>query len=156
MPSKLGIVGHDALCCERTPMSIQSREIRLANRPQGEATPDNFSFVTVEVPDPKPGEVQVRNLYMSVDPYMRGRMNEGKSYVPPFEIGKPLEGGAVGRVVASQDEKLPVGSLVLSMFGWREAFVAPASILRVVEASVASPSVFLGILGVTGLTAWVG
>src|SRR5450755_690130 len=99
-------------------MPINSREIRLASRPQGEPSLDNFSFVTVEVPDPKPGEVLVRNLYMSVDPYMRGRMNEGKSYVPPFEIGKPLEGGAVGRVVASQDAKLPVGSLVLTTFGW--------------------------------------
>ena len=137
-------------------MPITSREIRLASRPQGEPTLDNFSFATVELPDPKPGEVLVRNLCMSVDPYMRGRMNEAKSYVPPFEIGKPLEGGAVGRVVASQDEKLPVGSLVLSKFGWREAFVAPASKLQVVDASVASPSAFLGILGVTGLTAWVG
>src|SRR5664279_2295040 len=105
-------------------MPIPSREIRLSSRPQGEPSLDNFSFATVEVPDPKPGEVVVRNLYMSVDPYMRGRMNEGKSYVPPFQIGMPLEGGAVGKVVASQDEKLPVGSLVLSMFGWRETFVA--------------------------------
>jgi NADPH-dependent curcumin reductase CurA len=98
----------------------------------------------------------VRNLFMSVDPYMRGRMNDAKSYVPPFQIGMPLEGGALGRVVASQDDKLPVGSLVLSMFGWREAFVAPASRLQVVDARVGSPSAFLGILGVTGLTAWVG
>jgi NADPH-dependent curcumin reductase CurA len=156
MTSRLGLVGCNALCCQRTHMPIQSREIRLASRPEGEPTPDNFSFATVEVPDPKPGEVLVRNLYMSVDPYMRGRMNEGKSYVPPFQIGMPLEGGAVGKVVASQDDNLPVGSLVLSMFGWREAFVAPASILRVVGASVASPSTFMGILGVTGLTAWVG
>ena len=137
-------------------MPIQSREIRLASRPEGEPTLVNFSFATVEVPDPKPGEVTVRNLFMSVDPYMRGRMNDGKSYVPPFQIGMPLEGGAVGKVVASQDDKLPVGSLVFSNFGWREAFVAPASKLQVVDASVASPSAFLGILGVTGLTAWVG
>ena len=137
-------------------MPTASREIRLASRPQGEPTLDNFSFATVDVLDPKLGEALVRNLYMSVDPYMRGRMNEGKSYVPPFQIGMPLEGGAVGKVVASQDEKLPVGSLVLSNYGWREAFVAPASQLQVVDASMASPSAFLGILGVTGLTAWVG
>jgi NADPH-dependent curcumin reductase CurA len=137
-------------------MPTTSREVRLASRPQGEPTLDNFAFASVDVPDPKPGEVLVRNLCMSVDPYMRGRMNEGKSYVPPFEIGKVLEGGAVGKVVTSQDEKLPVGSLVSSNFGWREAFVAPASKLQVIDASVASPSAFLGILGVTGLTAWVG
>lgn len=137
-------------------MPIESREIRLASRPEGEPTLDNFSFATVEVPDPKPGEVLVRNLCMSVDPYMRGRMNEAKSYVPPFEIGKALEGGAVGRVIASNDEKVPVGQTVLSMFGWREAFVAPASQLRIVDTSMAPPSAYLGILGVTGMTAWVG
>jgi len=87
---------------------------------------------------------------------MRGRMNEGKSYVPQFEIGKPLEGGAVGRVIASQDEKLPVGTFVLSMYGWREAFVASVSSLRVIDTTLAPPSAYLGILGVTGLTAWVG
>jgi NADPH-dependent curcumin reductase CurA len=137
-------------------MPTSSREVRLASRPQGEPTLDNFAFATLEVPDPKPGEVLVRNLCMSVDPYMRGRMNEGKSYVPPFEIGKPLSGGAVGKVVASNDPKTPVGSVVLSMFGWREAFVAPASQLQIVDASVASPSSYLGMLGVTGMTAWVG
>ncbi|HEU5458113.1 MAG TPA: NADP-dependent oxidoreductase, partial [Terracidiphilus sp.] len=137
-------------------MPIQSREIRLASRPQQEPTPDNFAFATVEVPDPGPGEVLVRNLWMSVDPYMRGRMNEGKSYVPPFQIGKALEGGAVGRVIASQDEKMPVGTFVVSMYGWREAFVAPRSSLQIVDASLAPPSAYLGILGITGLTAWVG
>jgi hypothetical protein len=93
---------------------------------------------------------------MSVDPYMRGRMNEGKSYVPQFEVGKPLEGGAIGRVVASQHDNFPVGTLVFSMYGWREAFVAPVSNLKIIDATVVSPSAYLGILGVTGLTAWVG
>lgn len=137
-------------------MPIQSREIRLASRPQQEPTPDNFTFATVEVPDPGPGEVLVRNLWMSVDPYMRGRMNEGRSYVPPFQIGKALEGGAVGRVIASQDAKVPVGTFVVSMYGWREAFVASSSSLQILDASLAPPSAYLGILGVTGLTAWVG
>jgi len=135
---------------------MQSREIRLASRPQGEPTLDNFSFATVELPDPKPGEVLVKNICMSVDPYMRGRMNDAKSYVPPFEIGKALQGGAVGRVIASADEKLPVGTYVLSMNGWREAFTAPAAHLQVVDATLAPPCAYLGILGVTGLTAWVG
>ena len=93
---------------------------------------------------------------MSVDPYMRGRMNEGKSYVPPFQIGQPLEGGAVGRVVASLDEKLPIGTFVQSIYGWRDAFVSPAAKLQIVDTSLAPPSAYLGVLGVTGLTAWVG
>jgi len=98
----------------------------------------------------------VRNVCISVDPYMRGRMNDAKSYVPPFQIGQPLEGGAIGRVLASQDEKFPVGSYVQSIYGWREAFVAPATSLQIVDTTAAPPSAYLGILGVTGLTAWVG
>ena len=137
-------------------MPTTSREIRLASRPQGEATLDNFSFATVELPEPKTGEVLVRNLCMSVDPYMRGRMNDVKSYVPPFEIGQAMQGGAVGRVIASADEKMPVGAHVFSMYGWREAFVAPASQMQVVDVNIAPASAYLGILGVTGLTAWVG
>ena len=137
-------------------MPIQSREVRLASRPQGEPTLENFAFATVDLPDLQAGEVMVRNVCMSVDPYMRGRMNDAKSYVPPFEIGKAMEGGAVGRVVASMDEKLPVGSYVQSIYGWREAFVAPASKVLPVDVSIAPPSAYLGILGVTGLTAWVG
>ncbi len=140
----------------RIRMPIHSREVRLASRPKGEPTLDDFSFATVEVPDPGPGEVLVRNICMSVDPYMRGRMNEGKSYVPPFQIGRPMEGGAVGEVVASRDETLPVGATVQSFCGWRDAFVAPASSLQMVDTTLAPPSAYLGILGVTGLTAWVG
>jgi NADPH-dependent curcumin reductase CurA len=137
-------------------MPTESREVRLASRPQGEPSLDNFSFATVEVRDPNPGEVLVRNVCISVDPYMRGRMNDAKSYVPPFQIGQPLEGGAIGRVLASQDEKFPVGSYVQSIYGWREAFVAPATSLQIVDTTAAPPSAYLGILGVTGLTAWVG
>ena len=105
-------------------MPTESREVRLASRPHGEPAIDNFSFATVELRDPNPGEVLVHNVCISVDPYMRGRMNDAKSYVPPFQIGQPLEGGAVGRVIASQDERLPIGTYVQSMYGWREAFVA--------------------------------
>ena len=137
-------------------MPTQSREVRLARHPQGEPTLDDFSFASVEVPNPGPGEVLVWNVCMSVDPYMRGRMNEGKSYVTPFQIDKPMEGGAVGRVVVSNDEKLPAGTFVQSFSGWREAFVAPASSLQTVDTTLASPSTYLGLLGVTGLTAWVG
>jgi NADPH-dependent curcumin reductase CurA len=137
-------------------MPTVSREVRLASRPHGEPSLDNFSFATVEVPEPNPGEVLVRNVFLSVDPYMRGRMNDAKSYVPPFQVGQPLEGSAVGRVIASQEDGFPVGTYVQSFYGWREAFVAPAARLQVVDISVAPASAYLGILGVTGLTAWVG
>ena len=90
-------------------MPTQSREVRLASRPSGEPSIANFSFATVELRDPNPGEVLVRNVCISVDPYMRGRMNDAKSYVPPFQIGQPLEGGAVGRVIASRMKSFPWG-----------------------------------------------
>ena len=137
-------------------MPTKSLEVRLASRPQGEPTLDNFSFATVDLPDPEPGEVLVRNVCISVDPYMRGRMNEGKSYVPPFQIGQAMEGGAIGKVVVSRNEKLPAGTFVQSIYGWREAYAALAVSLKAVDTSVAPPSAYLGILGVTGLTAWVG
>lgn len=137
-------------------MSTTSREVRLVSRPQGEATLDNFSLATVDLPDPQPGEVLVRNLFLSVDPYMRGRMNDAKSYVPPFELGKPMQGAAVGRIEVSNDPSLPVGTHVLSTYGWREAFVAPATHMQVVDVTAAPPSAYLGVLGTTGFTAWVG
>ena len=98
----------------------------------------------------------VRNNFISVDPYMRGRMNEGKSYVPAFQLGQVMEGGAVGEVVASNDDALPIGTFVLSFYGWREAFVAPIAKLQAIDTSLAPPSAYLGILGVPGLTAWIG
>lgn len=137
-------------------MFITSKEVHLASRPQGEPTLDQFAFVSVELPEPKPGEVLVRNLYLSVDPYMRGRMNATKSYAPPFEIGKPMYGGAIGRVLRSNDPGVPEGALVSSMFGWREAFVAPAKDVQLVDPKGAPIPAFLGTLGMTGLTAWGG
>jgi NADPH-dependent curcumin reductase CurA len=93
---------------------------------------------------------------MSVEPYMRGRMNDAKSYVPPFQIGKPLEGSAVGYVVESNDPSLPPGTWVQSMLGWREYAAAPAKAFTKIDTGLASPSSFLGVLGVPGFTAWVG
>jgi len=110
--------------------NIISREIRLASRPQGMPVPRNFTMASVEVGSPQEGEVLVRNLFMSVDPYMRGRMREGKSYVPPFEIGKPLEGGAVGEVIESKADRFQPGDIVLSNFGWREYFISNPRDLR--------------------------
>jgi NADPH-dependent curcumin reductase CurA len=135
---------------------MKSREIRLRARPRGWPTADNFEFAEVEVPEPAEGEVLVRNHYLSVDPYMRGRMNDVKSYVPPFALGKAMEGGAVGEVVASRSDKVPVGAWVLSMQGWREAFTAPVAAVQVVDKKMPRMSDYLGVLGVTGMTAWVG
>jgi NADPH-dependent curcumin reductase CurA len=100
--------------------------------------------------------VLVRNVYMSVDPYMRGRMNDARSYVPPFELGKPLQGGAVGQVVDSRSPRLDVGQWVHSMLGWREYYVADAGALASVDPSLAPVSTALGVLGMPGLTAYVG
>jgi len=137
-------------------MSFTSKEVHLLSRPKGEPTLDLFTIASVELPDPQPGEVLVQNLYISVDPYMRGRMNDAKSYVPPFELGKPLQGSAIGRVLKSNDPATPEGALVSSFYGWREAFVAPAKTLQPIDPQGVSIAAFLGILGVTGLTAWAG
>jgi NADPH-dependent curcumin reductase CurA len=133
-----------------------SREIHLASRPHGWPTLDNFQLTTTELPQPGPGQVLVRNLYMSVDPYMRGRMNDVKSYVPPFQIGQPLDGGAIGTVTASQVPGLNHGDIVLSAQGWREYFVADADQVQVIDPKVTPLSAYLGVLGMPGMTAWVG
>ncbi len=114
----------------------RSREIRLKSRPSGLPTPTNFELATVDLPDPAAGEVQVRNTWMTVDPYMRGRMNDVRSYSPPFELGQAMQGGAVGEVVASNDPAFKAGDAVQSFFGWREAFNAPAA----AETKTTSPS----------------
>jgi NADPH-dependent curcumin reductase CurA len=101
-------------------------------------------------------QVLVRNLFMSVDPYMRGRMNDRKSYVPPFTIGKVLEGGAVGEVVESRAKEFKVGDAVVSNFGWREYFIASPKDLHPVSRAIQPLSVYLGVLGMTGMTAWAG
>jgi NADPH-dependent curcumin reductase CurA len=132
------------------------REIHLASRPHGWPAAENFALVQIATPRLADGQVLVRNLYLSVDPYMRGRMNDVKSYVPPFQIGQALEGGAVGEVIESRAAGLKPGDIVTSMRGWRDAFVADAHDVRFVSRSVEPLSAYLGILGVTGLTAWVG
>jgi len=136
--------------------TMTGHEIRLAARPKGWPTLDTFAHAAVELPPVADGQVLVRNLFMSVDPYMRGRMNDVKSYVPPFQIGQPLEGGAIGEVEESRAPNLHAGDIVQSMLGWRDRFVAPASQVRVVDAHVRPLSVHLGALGMPGLTAWVG
>ncbi|WBC17035.1 NADP-dependent oxidoreductase [Micromonospora sp. WMMA1998] len=133
-----------------------NREIHLASRPQGWPTADNFRLVTTEVPTPGPGQVVVRNQFMSVDPYMRGRMNDVKSYVPPFALDAPLDGGAIGEVVAGEAEGVKPGDVVLHGFGWREYALVDAKAVRKVDPGVAPVSAYLSVLGMTGLTAYAG
>jgi NADPH-dependent curcumin reductase CurA len=136
---------------------VTSREVQLAARPDGEPKDSDFRLAEVEVPDePEPGQVVIRNTWMSVDPYMRGRMNDVKSYVPPFQLDSPLDGGAVGEVVASGDSSLSAGDTVLHGLGWREYAVTPAKQARKVDPSFAPPQAYLGILGMPGLTAYAG
>jgi NADPH:quinone reductase len=133
-----------------------SREVVLSARPQG--TPQESDFELRDVPDASPadGEASVRNVFISVDPYMRGRMTGVRSYVEPFEVGDPIDGGAVGRVVESSYDGLAPGDWVASMLGWREQGVVPGARLRKLDESLAPPSTALGVLGMPGLTAWVG
>jgi len=135
---------------------IMSHEIRLASRPSGRPGAENFSLVEVPVGSPDEGQVLVRNLFMSVDPYMRGRMNDRASYVAPFELDKPLNGGAVGEVVESRAAALRPGDAVVSHYGWREYFVAPGDGLRRVDPAFQPLSLYLGALGMPGMTAWAG
>ena len=135
---------------------IISHEIRLASRPDGIPTAANFASAQVELEPLQDRQVLVRNLFMSVDPYMRGRMNDGKSYVPPFEIGKALGGGAIGKVIESRAGEFKPGDAVTSNFGWREYFIAPPKELHPVGPDVQPLSVYLGALGMTGMTAWAG
>ncbi|QDQ13303.1 NADP-dependent oxidoreductase [Streptomyces spectabilis] len=133
----------------------ESKEVRLAARPQGTPRPTDFALATTDLPDSAPeGQVLVRNLWMSVDPYMRGRMDDAPSYIPPFELGAPLEGSAVGEVVASGSPDIPVGATVTHFAGWREYALVDAATATVVDTSLAPPSAYLGPLGATGLTAY--
>ena len=134
-----------------------SREICLASRPVGMPAAENFALASRELAAPGAGEVLVQNKFMSVDPYMRGRMYDRASYVPPFQIGEALQGGAIGVVVESNAEGLRKGDIVSSMFGWREAFVAPSAALEKLDVPGGIPmESFLGVLGMPGLTAWAG
>jgi NADPH-dependent curcumin reductase CurA len=135
--------------------AIRSREIRLKSRPAGLPKPENFELATSEAPPPEAGQVQVKNLWMTVDPYMRGRMSDRPSYTPPFELGAAMQGGAIGEVVASGDANFKAGDLVESFLGWREAFTAPAQFLTKLPAgNIAPPQAYLGVLGMPGMTAY--
>jgi hypothetical protein len=136
-----------------------NRQILLDNRPQGEASESNFKLVSSETPPLQDGQVLVRHHYLSLDPYMRGRMNDAKSYAAPQPLGQVMIGGTVGEVVESRHPKFAVGDLVVGMGGWQEYSVVDAAqigALRKVEATPVPLSHYLGAVGMPGVTAWYG
>ncbi|GGX01482.1 NADP-dependent oxidoreductase [Streptomyces chryseus] len=139
-----------------TALPTTGRSWHLVARPHGWPKPEDFALREAPVTEPGEGRVLVRNLHFSVDPYMRGRMNDVKSYVPPFKLDQPMDGGAVGEVIASADERFAVGDHVLHGLGWREYAEVPAKYATKVDASLAPLSAYLGALGMPGLTAYAG
>lgn len=135
---------------------MQNKEIRFNSRPTGLPTPENFQIVASEVSQPNDGEVLVRTLYISVDPYLRGRMREGRSYVPPFEIGEVIRSGVVGEVVESRAPGFAAGDIVTGMLGWRLHNIAKPGELRKIDSKIAPVTTALGVLGMPGLTAYFG
>lgn len=135
-----------------------NRSIRLVSRPAGMPALDNFEIVETEVPRPDEGEVLIRTLYLSVDPYMRGRMSERKSYVPPFALNEVVTGGVVGEVVESRAEAYASGDIVTGMLGWRlyQTAKGDAASLRKIDPRLAPVTTALGVLGMPGLTAYFG
>jgi NADPH-dependent curcumin reductase CurA len=136
--------------------TMQNKEIRFRSRPIGLPTPENFQIAASEMPQPNDGAVLVRTLYITVDPYLRGRMREGRSYVPPFAIGEVITSGVVGEVVESRAPGFVVGDIVTGMLGWRLYNIAKAGELRKVDPKIAPVTTALGVLGMPGLTAYFG
>jgi NADPH-dependent curcumin reductase CurA len=133
-----------------------ARAWHLKSRPSGMPTHDDFELKELSLPQVGDGQLRIRNRWLSVDPYMRGRMNDVKSYVPPFQLGEPMEGGAVGEVVESKAGGFAPGDLVLHMGGWRDEAVVSARATNKLPDLGAEPQQFLGILGTTGATAYFG
>lgn len=135
---------------------MKSREIRLTQHFKGPVKPEYFEMTEVDLPDPEAGQIQVKNAWLSVDPYMRGRMIGIKTYVDPFQVGQPMEGGAVGQVVKSNAEGFTEGDWVMSMNGWREGWTASAEGVTKIDTNLLPAEAYLGIAGLTGMTAYVG
>ncbi|HEX8447786.1 MAG TPA: NADP-dependent oxidoreductase [Sphingomonas sp.] len=133
-----------------------ARAWTLTSRPTGMPTHDNFALVDADLPTLDDGMIRVRNHWLSVDPYMRGRMNDVKSYVPPFAIGEPMQGGAVGEVVESRADGFAVGDRVVHMAGWRDEAVIPAAGAQKIPHGDIPMQRYLGHLGMPGMTAWFG
>jgi hypothetical protein len=137
-------------------MAETNLQVLLRRRPQGEPTPDDFEIREAPAPEPAEGEVLVRARFLSLDPYMRGRMSDAKSYAKPVEIGAVMEGQTVGEVAASRAPGFAPGDAVLGGFGWQRFSAVPAARLFKVDPDEAPLSASLGVLGMPGLTAWVG
>ena len=141
---------------EVTQLPAAAREIQLASRPHGRPVPENFRLAERALPELKDGQVLVRNRFISVDPYMRGRMNDVKSYSAPFALDAALDGGAVGEVIASRSADRKVGDAVVHFLGWRDYAVLDAAATAPARTDLAPAPAFLGALGMTGLTAYAG
>jgi hypothetical protein len=137
-------------------MAQISRQVQLVSRPSGWPEPENFRLVEAELPEPVEGQVLVRNRFISVDPYMRGKLNDARSYTPPYQLASAMDGGAVGEVVVSRSPDRAVGDVVVHQAGWRDRAVLAADRTRKVDLAVAPAPAYLGVLGGTGFTAWVG
>jgi len=134
-----------------------AQQVHLKSRPAGMPTHDNFALVTVELPQPAAGEVLVKNLYMSVDPYMRGRMREDAVYAQAYAVNEVMYGGAIGEVIESNDPSLSAGDIVLNQKAWQDCFVAPANtVVKLEPFDRAQLSLYMGTLGMPGLTSYVG
>ena len=136
--------------------NIISKEVQLAARPDGEPKESDFQTVEVSVGSPGAGEFLVQNLWMSVDPYMRGRMMDRESYVPPFQIGETMDGGCIGKVIESNNENFAVGDYVNSMNGWREFYVTDGLMVNKIDPAMGPIEANLGTLGMPGMTAYAG
>jgi len=135
---------------------MKTKRIVLAQRPSGLPTKENFRIEEVDLPTVVDGQVLVESLYLSVDPYMRGRMNDAKSYVPPYAVGGVVEGGVVGRVVESKSAKFATGDFVIGGYGWQTHHLADEKTIRKVDTTLVPVTTALGVLGMTGLTAYFG
>src|SRR4029450_4143651 len=133
-----------------------NRQVLLASRPQGAVTEQNFRIVDAPLLAPAQGEVLVKNEWLSLDPYMRGRLSDAKSYVPPAKLDEPMTGQTVGEVVESRDTRFKPGDKVLTYLGWQSHGIARGDDLVIVDAKRAPASYYLGILGMPGITAWFG
>ncbi len=135
---------------------MHTNQITLASRPKGMPGVENFETKSIDLPALKPGEVMVEPMYYSVDPYLRGRMNEGQSYIPPFEIGKPISGYIVGKVIESQIVSFKPKDIVIGHLSWQQYCIATEKELQKIDTSMVPASYYLGILGMPGLTAYFG
>ena len=135
---------------------MNTKQIVLASRPKGMATVDNFRFENIDLPEMQVGDVLLKGLYYSVDPYMRGRMNDAKSYAPPFQVDQSIEGGVVATVIESKSDHFKAGDIVIGGLPWREQIIASEKSIKKIDTAIAPASYYLGILGMPGLTAYFG